>query len=264
MKRNILAAVLSMIIALSGLGQSINNENLKIIHGPYIQNLTPEGVTIIWHTNMPAVPSVIISGDGAGTGIVQNSTDGIIDGGGTIHKVRLSSLDPGKEYTYTPVSVQVMKYQAYRIYYGDTLRGDNFKFRTPSAGAKNVSFTVFNDIHERAGLLSEFLSQDRNINSDLYFFNGDMIDYLQDDSQLFNGFIDTTVSYFATSVPFYYVRGNHETRGMLARDLKQYFDFPSGKFYYAFTRGPVRFIVLDCGEDKPDNNRYYFPVSGFA
>ena len=42
---------------------------------------------------------------------------------------------------------------------------------------------------------------------DFYFFNGDMVDFLQSEYQLFPGFIDTAVTYFATRKPFYYVRG---------------------------------------------------------
>lgn len=254
-------AFLSFAVALSG--QQISNENLRIMHGPYIQNLTYEGVTIIWHTNLPSVPSVVLTLPGGETRVVQNSHDGIIDGGSTMHKVRLSSLEPGTEYNYIPVSTEILKYQAYRVYRGDTLARGNFSFRTPEKDQDKVNFSVFNDIHGRAALLSSFLTSPGTINSDLFFFNGDMIDYLQDENQLFNGFIDTAVSCFATSKPFYYVRGNHETRGMLARELKKYFDFPSGRFYYSFTQGPVRFIVLDCGEDKPDDNRYYYGLADY-
>jgi predicted phosphodiesterase len=90
-----------------------------------------------------------------------------------------------------------------------------------------------------------------------------MVDFLESESQLFPGFIDTAVTYFATRKPFYYVRGNHETRGFAARDLKNYFDFKEDRFYYSFDNGPVHFVVLDCGEDKPDNNMYYYGLADY-
>ena len=59
------------------------------------------------------------------------------------------------------------------------------------------------------------------------------------------------------------VRGNHETRGMLARGFKKYFDLPEDRFYYSVSDGPVHYVALDCGEDKPDNNRYYFGLADY-
>ena len=55
----------------------------------------------------------------------------------------------------------------------------------------------------------------------------------------------------------------HETRGAYARNFSHYFAGPNGKFYYAFTYGPVRFIVLDCGEDKPDTDVEYSGLIDF-
>lgn len=90
-----------------------------------------------------------------------------------------------------------------------------------------------------------------------------MVDFLQSENQLFPGFIDSSAYYFAAVKPFYYVRGNHETRGFAARQLKNYFDYNDDRFYYSFDFGPVHFTVLDCGEDKPDNNRYYFGLADY-
>jgi predicted phosphodiesterase len=215
----------------------------------------------MWHTNRPAIPSVIISGPDGQQRIVRNSTDGIIDGGGTLHKVRIDGLTMGTEYKYQTVSKQLMKYQPYKIFYGDTLVSKDNVFTTSEKRNETLNFVVLNDIHERSDLMGSFLRQANN--RDLYFFNGDMIHYLQNPSQIFNGFLDTAVYYFAKEKPFYLVRGNHETRGMLARELKDYFDFPDNRFYYALNRGPVHFIILDCGEDKPDDNRYYYNLAAY-
>jgi len=237
-------------------GQKIDNESLRVIHGPYIQNLTERGVTIIWHTNRPAVPAVTIHFDDGRQRNVRNSQDGLINGGGTIHTVRLDGLEPGTEYSYEISSVQILKYQPYRVYFGDTLKVGNYNFTTLDRADEEVRFIVFNDIHENSSLLADFLKSTQASEQDMFFFNGDFIDYLQDPNQIFRGFLDTAVFYFATEKPFYYVRGNHETRGMLVRDFKNYFDF-------GFTHGPDHFVVLDCGEDKPDNNRYYYGLADF-
>lgn len=53
------------------------------------------------------------------------------------------------------------------------------------------------------------------------------------------------------------IRGNHETRGSFAREYKRYFDYPENKFYQAFRIGPIYWIILDSGEDKPDDHEVY-------
>ncbi len=65
------------------------------------------------------------------------------------------------------------------------------------------------------------------------------------------------------SKQFYYVRGNHETRGYAARELKKWFDYKDDRFYYSFDFGPVHFVVLDSGEDKEDNNKNYFGLADY-
>lgn len=256
-------SIFFMIITHGVYSQEIDNENFIVSHGPYLQNLSSTGVTIVWTTNKPSIPGVTISYPDGSTKLIRNSHDGLVDGGGMLHKVRIEGLDPGNKYKYNIVSVQILKYQAYKVYYGDTLRRKEESFITPFSGSDNVSFCVINDVHENSGKLASYIKNGNGTNKDLYFFNGDMVDYLQSGNQLFPGFIDTAVSYFASRKPFYYVRGNHEARGYFARELKDYFDFIDDRFYYSFNNGPVRFIVLDCGEDKPDNNRNYYGLADF-
>jgi acid phosphatase type 7 len=261
--KNLFIVSILVLLSLVSASQDIDNENFIITHGPYLQNLGTSGVTIIWTTNKPAIPGVnLISKDGK-IRYVRNSHDGIIDGGGLLHKVRIEGLEPGQSYKYIINSVQVLKYQAYKIYYGDTLLKKAENFTTPSLKPEKVNFMVINDVHENSAKMASYLKNGSTAIQDFVFLNGDMVDFLQAEDQLFPGFIDTAVIYFAAQKPFYYVRGNHETRGFAARDLKKYFDYKEARFYYSFDDGPVHFTVLDCGEDKPDNNRYYYSLADF-
>jgi predicted phosphodiesterase len=262
MKQALLFLVVLFSVAFTH-AQVPDNENLRITHGPWLQNMGESGLTVMWTTNKSAVPSVIISDEKGNTRIVRNSTDGIIDGGGVLHKVRINGLEAGTRYKYKPVSVEITRYQPYRIYYGDTLARDEYSFTTIDSEKNSSRALVVNDIHENNLLLSQYLEAARVKRGDLVFMNGDMIDYLQEEKQIFDGFLDTSVESFAKEIPFYLVRGNHETRGMLARDFKDYFDFPENRFYYALSDGPVHYVLLDCGEDKPDNNRYYFGLADY-
>lgn len=60
-----------------------------------------------------------------------------------------------------------------------------------------------------------------------------------------------------------YVRGNHETRGASARALLRHVSIPEGRFYYSRDHGPAHFIVLDTGEDKPDETNVYARLKAF-
>jgi len=263
MKRNLLLILALCALNLSLLAQVPDNDNFIVTHGPYLQNLDSKGVTVIWTTNKPAIPGIKMTAPDGKTWFVRNSRDGIVDGGGLLHKVRIEGLEPGVTYKYSINSVQILKYQAYRVYYGDTLARKAESFSTFPLKKDQTNFLVINDVHDNSSKLASYLKNASSGDKDLVFFNGDMVDYLQSPDQLFPGFIDTAVYYFATQKPFYYVRGNHETRGFVARDLKSYFDYQSDSFYYGFDYGPVHFTVLDCGEDKPDNNRYYYGLADY-
>ena len=63
---------------------------------------------------------------------------------------------------------------------------------------------------------------------------------------------------FASEIPFYYTRGNHETRGTCAHRFHDYFSVGKPNIYYTFRQGPVFFVILDSGEDKADNDIEYY------
>jgi acid phosphatase type 7 len=257
--------VLVLLIILSGAADADGQtgQRLRITHGPWLQNLTEDGVTVMWTTNLPAVPAVLVSTDGINFRSAQNSTDGMINAGDTLHKVRIDGLVPGKHYFYKLYTRSIDVFQPYKISYGDTLVSERWGFQTINPEAGQTSFLVLNDVHGNAGKMAGYLENSELEETDVFFFNGDMIDYFQERSQIFNGFLDTAVFYFAKRVPFVYVRGNHEARGRLARQFKDYFDFADDRFYGSFRMGPVQFLILDCGEDKPDDNQYYFQLADY-
>lgn len=258
-----LLSVIILLVLLCQSAYSQDNENLVISHGPYLQNMSASGVTIIWTTNKPAVPAVNLTTPDGKKNYIRNSHDGIIDGGGLLHKVRVDGLEPGNTYKYSVISVQILKYQAYKIYFGDTLTLKPESFITPTEKLEKIGFTIVNDVHGNSGKLASYLKQGNVMAQDFYFFNGDMVDYTMSTAQLFSGFIDSAVAYFGPRKPFYYARGNHESRGYSARDFKDFFDFKDSKLYYSFDYGPGHFVILDCGEDKPDNNRYYYGLADY-
>ena len=57
--------------------------------------------------------------------------------------------------------------------------------------------------------------------------------------------------------PLLFTRGNHELRGRYAEDYAEYVPSDNGKFFYSFRLGSVSGVLLDCGEDKPDDHPEY-------
>jgi 3',5'-cyclic AMP phosphodiesterase CpdA len=94
-------------------------------------------------------------------------------------------------------------------------------------------------------------------------FNGDMVDDITEEQQFLSAFMDESVKLFAAEVPVFYARGNHETRGLFSQYFSDYFPTNNGKLYYSFRHGPVHFIVLDSGEDKPDSDIEYYGLAQF-
>ena len=92
---------------------------------------------------------------------------------------------------------------------------------------------------------------------DFVVFNGDMVSSFESENRIVEGVITPSTAQFATEVPLFYSRGNHETRGAWATTFTDYFPTSTGAPYYSFSDGPAFFIVLDGGEDKPDNDIEY-------
>ncbi len=91
---------------------------------------------------------------------------------------------------------------------------------------------------------------------DFLIFNGDVPEYSETMRSLMTVFRINDVLTGGTK-PLLFTRGNHELRGKYAEDYAQYVPSDSGKFFYSFRLGSVSGVLLDCGEDKPDDHPEY-------
>ncbi len=64
------------------------------------------------------------------------------------------------------------------------------------------------------------------------------------------------------AMPILYTRGNHETRGREADALAGYLGID--RFYFTASLGDYNFIILDSGEDKPDDHPEYGGMTDYA
>ena len=246
-------------------------ENFNIIHGPYLQNMEQDEVTIVWITNNNAISWVELAPDD-GSHFYQEERPKFfaakngIKSESRVHTVKLTGLNPGTGYRYRIYSQEVLSREGYRIYYGKIAASNVYSakpltFKTNDVNKNEITFTMVNDIHGRSDMMKTLLEYAEPKKNDMVFFNGDMVSTVNSEEDLFKGFMDTGVEMFAKEVPMYFCRGNHETRGPFATEIQTYFSPLNPELYYLVRQGPVCFVVLDCGEDKPDSDIEYYGIT---
>jgi predicted phosphodiesterase len=254
------------------LAQEPAEEKLAITHGPYLQHVTDNSAIIIWFTNKKCVSHVEHgTGDnfqtfprwGSLMATARDVRHGLVAANNKRHVVRIKGLESGKSYRYRLVSKEMIQFEPYEVLFGDTVVSDIYKFKTLDPAKQAFSVFFFQDIHGDAERLDGMLQRLPLDEVDMVFFNGDTVSYLTGEDSLFQGFLDVSVDRFAKEKPFLYIRGNHDTRGDFARNLMDYFPPREGNYFYSFTHGPAHFLVLDSGEDKPDDSPVYAGLTAF-
>ena len=256
-----------LVLTLNALGQ----DKISILHGPYLQNLTESEVTIVWVSNNTSVGWVEIAPDD-GSHYYATERPKVFDARNGIktesrvHSVKLTGLAPGTKYRYRVYSQEVIEHKGNSVIYGRTAatecyREEPLAFTTSDPAKKNVTFAMINDIHGHNDRLRTLLSYCDLKKTDFVTFLGDMASIFNSEEQVFGDFMDTAVELFASEIPMYYTRGNHETRGNIAYRFQDYFSTLSEHIYYSYRQGPVYFIALDCGEDKPDSDIEYAGIN---
>lgn len=248
-------------------------DEFSIIHGPYLQNLDQDEVTIVWLTNKNAIAWVEIAPDDNTNFYLKErpryfaSRNGIkLEG--KVHAVKLTNLLPGTTYRYRIYSQEILSHEYSRVIYGETIASQVYqteplRFTTNDVSKETVNFSVINDIHQNNDKMDTLLRLANPMQNDMVFFNGDMVSMLDSEADLFNGFMDLAVNSFAKEIPMYFCRGNHETRGSFASQLQNYLSPLKSELYYIVRHGPVCFVVLDSGEDKPDSDIEYYGITDY-
>jgi predicted phosphodiesterase len=238
-------------------------DGLAVVHGPYLIAPRADSMTVVWFTNQQCLAWVEYGENGDLSKKAFGMHFGLIDALDTRHAVEIRGLESGKTYSYRVVAKEIKKFAPYKVDYGAEVSGKTFHFTTCDPRKQSFSFCAVSDIHGRAKEFDAMLQQVRWDGVDFVALDGDMISDFCQESQVFDGFLDTCVARFATATPMVYVRGNHETRGGLARRFFDYVPTPEGRFYGSFNHGGVHFIVLDSGEDKTDSSVEYSGLAAF-
>lgn len=233
--------------------------------GPWVTNAGSDGFNILWTSNHRTLSYVEVAPDD-GTDfdscdrpVFYQTVSGrrVID---TFHDIRVSGLEPGVKYRYRIMSKVVLDDEnAYHTDYGPLLmmpvEGES-AVSTLDPDASTCRFTMLNDMHaddQKYKALTDGLSSE---DMDFLVLAGDMMSYINDVDALVDH-VYGPVPELVANVPVFYTRGNHETRGRYAYLFKKYSPTGSGDTYFMLRHGPVALVVLDAGEDKPDDNKEY-------
>lgn len=229
--------------------------------GPYLQNLTPHGVSIMVVDHEDSETWVELEGDKKW--VIKNKEDGLYEIGTGVKRYLVTNLRPDTTYRYRIFRRVVTKFKTSFMEFADIFSTPYYSFTTPGENATTVSCRILNDIHGRPPSYGHLLGLIREP-FDFVVLNGDLVlGETIDRQQLSEEILEPNVQLYAKEKPFVFVRGNHEARGPSSGRLKEYFAYPNDRYYFNFQWGPVNFTVLDSGEDKEDSHKYYAGLVDF-
>ena len=231
---------------------------------PYLQNPTEGGITVMWQTHVPTYSWVEYGTDTLNLKKARTIVDGQVICNGLHNKIRLTDLRPGQTYYYRVCSQEIMLYQAYKKEFGETAVSPFYTFKVPSASQEDFTALIFNDLHKQIPTLDALYEQVRDIPYDFVVFNGDCIDDPANEKEALYHLAYLCGKVGASHVSAFFLRGNHEIRNAYSIGLRALFDYVGDKTYGAFSWGDTRFVMLDCGEDKPDSTWVYYGLNDFT
>jgi acid phosphatase type 7 len=220
------AAILCLLVATASAAP-------RMVKGPYLQNVAPDSITIMWQLDEPVPASLTVGGR-----VIDAPADRVAE-------IRVDKLSPSTRYHY-------------RVAIGDAHWDGDFA-TAPAAGSEApFSFVVFGDT--RNGVEQHRRVLERVIAEAPVFVlaTGDMVDEGYSEEQ-WQAFFDVEQALIKNTVLFPAL-GNHDRqgRGRTADTYRAYFAVPENgadaERYYAFTYASARFVVLD-------SNSYSFALT---
>lgn len=220
---------------------------------PYLQNPGPDAMSVCFLAQK-ATTDVRVAWvkDGQSKLIETEATAAPVPGTPwTLWKARLTGLVPGTAY----------RYQVRHTLGDKEEKTPAYTFRTFDPKASELRVAIFNDIHNHLDTFEAALASVKPDDFQFTIFNGDMFNdpsAADGASVVFRLWNDYIRLLDGSQKPILFVRGNHELRGSFQGKMAHLFDLPNlvatapeadQEWQYAFTAGPVHFVVMDTGED---------------
>jgi len=230
---------------------------------PYLQDLRADRVTVMWWSAGGTYGWV----EYGETKAMGKRADTVIDGMREVtvsrHAVRLSGLTPATRYLYRLGMRSIISYKKNSVRWTEDIYSPVYSFTTPSSRDTQVRCAIFNDTHNDTDI-APLLSLPGVKPVDFSLFNGDSFADIRSGPEALARLRSYTTAVDGASRPAVFVRGNQDLRFAYSTNLRSLFTYPEDRCTFAFTRGPVRFVVLDCGEDKQDADPSYGGMVDFS
>lgn len=235
---------------------------------PYLQLSTPTSVNVMFQTNSVSHCWVEFGTDTLHTQRARTLLDGQEVCYDIENNIQLKNLQPGTRYFYRVCATEILLKQAYATHFaGDTLRTPFYSFQTPDT-KNNGDFVcaIFNDLHESKETYDALLQlmENEGINPNFVIFNGDCLPEPTNREHALHMIHALADPINGAERPIIFLRGNHEIRNCYSAGMHHQIGYYNDKTYSAFTRGNTRFVLLDCGEDKPDDSDVYAGLNDFT
>ena len=196
--------------------------------------------------------------------IVCEGTPGITGFDEYAVRVRLENLRPATKYYYRTVSQQIFYADNYHRSYGRKIVGAVHTFETLGA-SQRAHFCVINDTHAQWPQFKMVVDKVKELGPAAAVWNGDAGHFNEDPQTSVNIYLKPDGSEdFSTDVPYFWVNGNHDFRGIWNRFLDRFVmtRLPTERSSrdwalvrnFAVRLGEMAMIGLDTGEDKPDRH----------
>ncbi len=188
-----------------------------------------------------------------GDKLYSNHTNGIKISDTKIQRIEVPMSELDREKKYTVICRKMLCRKAYRSITGDE---DEIEYSfKPLMKTENIKIYQIADSHSH---IKPAVNAQKKFSTDidLLILNGD----IAGTSENFN---EISVTYKIASkitegmLPCIISRGNHDLRGKCAEKLADYMPNKYGKSYYTTKVGCIWAILVDTGEDKPDNHEEY-------
>jgi predicted phosphodiesterase len=220
---------------LAAAGTSAHAEPARMVKGPYLQNLAPTSITLMWQLERPAPARLVVTGpDGERTLAVEAAR---------LVEVPIRDLQPATRYRYR-IEIDGD---------GETQSWDGELATAPAIGADvPYSFVVVGDTRYSTEAHRRVIERIAQEVPDFLLGTGDLVDegHRQDQWQ---EFFDIERA-LLREVVYFPALGNHDRqgRGRTADNYRTYFSVPETgsetERYYAFSYATARFLVLDSNE----------------
>jgi len=234
----------------------------KIAVPPVVLLVSGDEYAVAWATTRRSTGTLSVS-TGNKTQLFHSTSAGMLRHNDKLHVVRVakSVLDNCDSYH---VQNHAMLYNTgYVALRGRRVTSPRYHF-TSYRDQSTIHALFCTDVHgeqKRAIQNARALQQKTGAAPNLILLGGDIPnDGLHSRRSFTKGVLRLAAKLGGSEIPVLYARGNHETRGQWATELPHYI----GDLYFTANYGPISFLVLDNGEDKPDNHPEYSGLADFA